>query len=137
TVITLDTLPLTPNGKIDHTALPTPDFTTTSSRQPRTPTEETLAAIFRDVLARDTLGIDDSFFDLGGDSITSIQLVARARTTGLHLTPRDIFQHRTIAQLAENIKEWEEAESDVSGKSLVETDEREAEKLAQLLWMAR
>ncbi|HEY8978208.1 MAG TPA: amino acid adenylation domain-containing protein [Streptomyces sp.] len=104
TVITLDTLPLTPNGKIDHAALPTPDFTTTSSRQPRTPTEETLAAIFRDVLARDSVGIDDSFFDLGGDSITSIQLVARARTTGLHLTPRDIFQHKTIAQLAANAR---------------------------------
>ncbi|HEY8983658.1 MAG TPA: amino acid adenylation domain-containing protein, partial [Streptomyces sp.] len=127
TVITLDTLPLTPNGKIDHTALPTPDFTTTSSRQPRTPTEETLAAIFRDVLALDSVGIDDSFFDLGGDSIVSIQLVARARTVaGLVFTPREVFQHRTVAALAQVAREvGEEPSVAVSDVPLVVLSEEE------------
>ncbi|WP_229822959.1 condensation domain-containing protein, partial [Streptomyces netropsis] len=56
--------------------------------------------LFADVLGLDTIGIDDSFFELGGDSIVSIQLVSRARTAGLVLTPRDVFRHRTVEALA-------------------------------------
>ncbi|MFJ6217448.1 condensation domain-containing protein, partial [Streptomyces sp. NPDC092296] len=108
TYITLDALPLTINGKLDRKALPTPTTHNSNSNSnsnsntqgPRNNREETLCRIFATVLGRDTVGIDDSFFDLGGDSITSIQLVSRARKTGLTLTARDIFEHKTVRQLA-------------------------------------
>ncbi len=69
-------------------------------RAPRTEIEERLAAIWRTVLRRERVGIDDSFFELGGDSILSIQVVARARQAGLDLTPRQLFEQPTIAALA-------------------------------------
>ncbi|MFH8620285.1 FkbM family methyltransferase, partial [Streptomyces sp. NPDC017979] len=101
TLITLPHLPLTPNGKIDRTALPTPHTPTpTNHRQPQTPNEHTLHQLFTHILNLPTISIDDSFFTLGGDSIMSIQLVTRARTAGLILTPHDVFQHKTIAALA-------------------------------------
>ncbi|MBB4226168.1 condensation domain-containing protein, partial [Variovorax guangxiensis] len=66
----------------------------------RTPQEETLATLFTEVLRLPSVGIDDNFFDLGGDSITSILLVSRARKAGLLISPRDVFQHQNIAALA-------------------------------------
>ncbi|MEV0634721.1 amino acid adenylation domain-containing protein [Streptomyces sp. NPDC050619] len=100
-VVLLDRLPLTANGKLDHKALPAPDFApTAASRAPRTPREETLCALFAQVLGVTRVGIDDSFFELGGDSIVSIQLAGRARAAGLAVSPRDIFEHRTPARLA-------------------------------------
>ncbi|WP_141693646.1 non-ribosomal peptide synthetase, partial [Streptomyces sp. PTY087I2] len=99
--VTLDELPLTANGKLDRKALPLPDFNAgATGRGPRDTREEALCALFADVLGLDSVGIDDSFFELGGDSIVSIQLVSRARAAGLVLTPRDIFQHRTVEALA-------------------------------------
>ncbi|MBB3643836.1 condensation domain-containing protein, partial [Variovorax atrisoli] len=71
-----------------------------SIRAPRTPQEEILAALFAEVLRLPQVGIDDSFFDLGGDSITSILLVSRARKAGLVITPRHVFQHQSVAALA-------------------------------------
>ncbi|MDW6064857.1 AMP-binding protein [Streptomyces sp. FXJ1.4098] len=100
-LITLDRLPLTPNGKLDRNALPAPDHTpSTTGRAPRTPREQTLCTLFADVLATPNVSIDDSFFDLGGDSIVSIQLVARARAAGLVFTPRDVFERKTVEALA-------------------------------------
>ncbi|WP_124396555.1 non-ribosomal peptide synthetase, partial [Rhodococcus wratislaviensis] len=99
-LMVLDSLPLTVHGKIDRTALPAPDFTGSGSRPPQTETEELLAGLFEDVLGLDSVGADDSFFSLGGDSILSIQLVARARAAGVILSPRDVFDHRTVAGLA-------------------------------------
>ncbi len=99
--LTLPALPLSPSGKLDRRALPAPEFTAAAtSRAPRTPDETVLCGLFADTLGVDAVGIDDSFFDLGGDSIISIQLAARARKHGLGLTPRDIFTHRTVAALA-------------------------------------
>ncbi|EID14475.1 amino acid adenylation enzyme/thioester reductase family protein,thioester reductase-like protein, partial [Mycobacterium xenopi RIVM700367] len=66
----------------------------------QTPTEEILAGIYAQVLALERVSVDDSFFDLGGDSILSMQVVARARTVGLQLRPRDIFVEQTVARLA-------------------------------------
>ncbi|MGV9696505.1 amino acid adenylation domain-containing protein, partial [Streptomyces sp. NPDC003470] len=102
-VIALDELPLMPNGKLDRKALPAPDYApATRTRAPSTPKEKTFTALFADVLGLDPdrVGVDDGFFALGGDSISSIVLVSRAREHGLDLTPRDIFQHHTAGQLA-------------------------------------
>ncbi|MEV5308947.1 amino acid adenylation domain-containing protein, partial [Streptomyces diastaticus] len=78
TFIPLDTLPLTPNGKIDHRALPTPNPTPgTPYTAPTTPTEHTLTHIWTNVLNTPHIGIHDNFFTLGGDSITSLQVVSR------------------------------------------------------------
>ncbi|MEO3825210.1 amino acid adenylation domain-containing protein [Actinomadura sp. B10D3] len=100
-VVELDALPLTANGKLDRRALPDLDFTAkVSSRAPRTAEEETLAGLFAEVLGLERVGVDDGFFDLGGDSIIAIQLVSRARQAGLVITPRDVFQHQTVEELA-------------------------------------
>ncbi|MEU5647227.1 amino acid adenylation domain-containing protein [Streptomyces milbemycinicus] len=99
--VTLDALPLTGNGKLDRKALPAPDFTARATgRAPVTAQEETLCQVFADVLGLERVGADDSFFDLGGDSIVSIQLVGRARKAGLLITAQDVFTHRTPAALA-------------------------------------
>ncbi|OPF84592.1 non-ribosomal peptide synthetase [Streptomyces antioxidans] len=99
--VTLDALPLTVNGKLDHRALPAPSFGGgQDARAPRTAAEETLCALFAEVLGVERVGVDDSFFELGGDSIISIQLVGRARKEGLRFTPRDVFAHKTVAALA-------------------------------------
>nr|WP_232433680.1 non-ribosomal peptide synthetase [Rhodococcus sp. AW25M09] len=102
-LIVLDELPLTANGKLDRRALPAPDFSAnvTESRLPATEVESILAGLFADVLGLDAVGVDDSFFALGGDSIMSIQLVSRAKAAGLVLAPRDIFERKTVAALAE------------------------------------
>ncbi|MFZ2174496.1 MAG: amino acid adenylation domain-containing protein [Rhodococcus sp. (in: high G+C Gram-positive bacteria)] len=100
-VMVLGALPLGSSGKLDRRALPVPDFASgTEFRAPRTDTERALAAIFADLLGRERVGVDDSFFELGGDSIASIQLVSRARSAGIYFTARDVFERRTVAALA-------------------------------------
>ncbi|MEU9012545.1 amino acid adenylation domain-containing protein [Streptomyces sp. NPDC048479] len=94
-------LPLTPNGKLDTRALPEPQWTAmTGDAKPTTPAEAALAALFAELLDLPSVGVHDSFFELGGDSIVAIQLVSRARAGGLAITPRDVFRHRTVAALA-------------------------------------
>ena len=100
-VVVLDALPLTPNGKLDTRALPAPEYIDTDQyRAPASPIEEVLAGIYAQVLGLERVGADDSFFDLGGDSILSMQVVARARAAGLVCRPRDIFVEQTVAGLA-------------------------------------
>jgi nonribosomal peptide synthetase DhbF len=100
-IVLLEALPLTPIGKLDRKALPAPDFTATASarRAPRTSQEELLCALFAETLGLPRVGIEDNFFALGGDSISSIELVSRARQAGLLITPRDIFQHQSVVAL--------------------------------------
>ncbi|AWS40467.1 non-ribosomal peptide synthetase [Streptosporangium sp. 'caverna'] len=98
-VVMLDALPLTPNGKLDVRQLPAPDFTSRAGRPPATPQETTMAALFADVLGLAAVGVQDRFFDLGGDSIRSIQLVSRARAGGFQITPRDVFHDQTVEAL--------------------------------------
>ncbi len=101
-VMMVDALPLTVNGKLDTRALPAPDYQEVDYyRAPAGPVEETLAGIYAQVLGLERVGVDDSFFELGGDSILSMQVVARARMAGLLCRPRDIFVEQTVARLAE------------------------------------
>ncbi|MFD8789155.1 condensation domain-containing protein, partial [Kitasatospora sp. NPDC059599] len=115
-IVVLDRLPLTINGKLDRAALPAPDFTTiTSNRAPRNDRERVLCELFADVLNLPRVGIDDRFFDLGGDSIVSIQLVSRAREAGLTITPRDVFQHQSAAELATVAKDTTTSQPTIDG----------------------
>ncbi|MGH8920337.1 MAG: condensation domain-containing protein, partial [Actinomycetes bacterium] len=94
----------TPNGKLDRRALPAPQFGTAEAEAdgaPRDEREVAFAALFADVLGLAGVGLQESFFELGGDSILSIQLVSKARRLGLDLSPRDVFEHKTVARLAE------------------------------------
>ncbi len=102
-VMKLDAMPHTPNGKIDMACLPEPQIEQDAGRSfvpPRTAAETTLAAIWSDILGLPQVSIEDGFFELGGDSLMSIQVIARARQEGLAITPRQLFREQTIARLA-------------------------------------
>ncbi|MDQ1831843.1 non-ribosomal peptide synthetase [Massilia scottii] len=104
--IQLDAIPLNANGKPDTRALPLPDSRASSARQhvaPRNDLEATLADIWQNVLKRDRIGIDDDFFELGGDSILSLQIIARANQNGIKITPKQLFAHRSVAQLSAHL----------------------------------
>ena len=103
--VLLDSMPLTENGKIDRKALPAPEDGERLDLggefvAPRTDVEEELSRIWSSVLRLEKIGIHDNFFAIGGDSILSIQIVSRAGAVGIHLSPRQLFQHQTIAELA-------------------------------------
>jgi amino acid adenylation domain-containing protein/non-ribosomal peptide synthase protein (TIGR01720 family) len=107
TFVFLDTLPRKANGKVDRKALPAPAADGTDLENyvaPRNRTEEILAGIWAAVLKRERVGIDHNFFELGGESILSIQIIARANQAGLRLTAKDLFQHQTIAELAQVVE---------------------------------
>jgi amino acid adenylation domain-containing protein/non-ribosomal peptide synthase protein (TIGR01720 family) len=99
-VVSLAELPLSASGKLDRKALPKPVRAATSS-SPGGPVETLLRKLFTEVLGVAEVGDADSFFELGGDSIVAIQLVARARKAGLDLMPKDVFAHKTVVRLAE------------------------------------
>ncbi|AKJ96694.1 peptide synthetase [Pseudomonas chlororaphis] len=101
--ITLDELPLTRNGKVDVQRLPTPQKPAEDSANhvaPRNDVEALLAEIWQDVLKLERVSVHDNFFALGGDSIINLQIIARANQQGLKLTPRQLFENRTIADIA-------------------------------------
>jgi non-ribosomal peptide synthase protein (TIGR01720 family) len=101
--VLLGRLPTLPNGKVDGRALPEPVWIGDRSEvsiAPRTPAEEILAGVWATVLGLERVGVNENFFELGGDSILSIQVVARARQAGLRVTPRQMFQLQTVAELA-------------------------------------
>ncbi|GAB2444441.1 non-ribosomal peptide synthase/polyketide synthase [Streptomyces incanus] len=106
--VPLARIPRTSSGKTDRRALPAPPTQpdpATTYVAPRPGTEETLAAIWADVLRVERVGARDNFFALGGDSILSIQIVSRARRAGLALTTKDVFRHQTVAELALRVTE--------------------------------
>ncbi|AYN30693.1 putative NRPS [Streptomyces albus] len=100
-LVVLDALPLTGANKIDRTALPAPEAPAAGGTAPRTEAEELVAGLFTEVLRIPGVGAHDSFFALGGDSISSLQLVGAARRKGLLLRPRDVFEARTVEALAQ------------------------------------
>jgi amino acid adenylation domain-containing protein/non-ribosomal peptide synthase protein (TIGR01720 family) len=100
----LKVLPLTANGKVDRQALLKPDLSRIEGEEnfvaPRNSVEQKLVQLWTQVLKISEVSIYDNFFELGGDSILSMQIIAKARQAGLQLTPKDIFDHQTIAELA-------------------------------------
>ncbi|MGW0703964.1 non-ribosomal peptide synthetase, partial [Streptomyces sp. NPDC002867] len=130
--VTLSALPLTPNGKVDRAALPAPEEPDAQRPQDSRPgegatddVEAVLAGLFGQVLGRDAVGAGDDFFALGGDSITVIQLVARAREAGLRFTPKQVFTHRTPQGLAAFLHQDEEQPSQASQPADARQPQRE------------
>ncbi|MBT3768676.1 MAG: hypothetical protein HOF85_02280, partial [Acidiferrobacteraceae bacterium] len=100
--VVLEGLPLTPNGKLDTRALPMPEIVSGQIyRAPRSASEVLLCKLYEELTGARQVGLDDGFFALGGDSITSIRLVSRARQAGLGFSVRDVFAHPTVAALAQ------------------------------------
>jgi mycobactin peptide synthetase MbtE len=100
-ITVLDAMPKTESGKLNRPGLPKPAVSTTGrSEPPRTETESAIAEVFADVLSISEIGRFDDFFALGGDSILSVQLAARARGAGLAVSPRMVFENPTVQQLA-------------------------------------
>jgi len=107
-IVYVDRFPLTTNGKIDRKTLPAPDDTTRARasvayQPPRGDVEVALAQIWSRALKIERVGRDEDFFELGGDSILSIQIVSQARRAGIRITPRDLFERRTIERLAATV----------------------------------
>lgn len=100
--LVIDEVPITTHGKIDRRALPEPHIeSATVFREPQTPTERRLAGLFGELLGRDRVGADDSFFDLGGHSLLATKLVAAVRSTcGVDIGVREVFELATVAHLA-------------------------------------
>ncbi|WLI79036.1 amino acid adenylation domain-containing protein [Kosakonia sp. H02] len=103
-IVLLAAIPVTPNGKIDRRALPAPSFTPVSHSEPTNAQEQLLCTLFAELLNVPQVDSQASFFEMGGDSITAIQLVARARQAGWVITPREVFEHKTVSGLAKVMK---------------------------------
>jgi non-ribosomal peptide synthase protein (TIGR01720 family) len=117
-LMVLPALPLMPNGKVDRAVLPEPELVRTDPVAPRSSAEATLLSVWRRVLKRDDIGVSDNFFALGGDSILSLQVIARAREAGLKLTPKQLFEHPTIATsaaVAQPVGAGSEAAQEIAG----------------------
>jgi amino acid adenylation domain-containing protein/non-ribosomal peptide synthase protein (TIGR01720 family) len=102
--VTLEELPLTSSGKVDRRALPEPEATRVETGveyvAPRTPMEETLVDIWARLLGVEQISIHDNFFEIGGDSIVAIQMIARAKQADIHFSPKLLFQYPTIDGIA-------------------------------------
>lgn len=102
--VLLPKLPRLPNGKTNRRALPTPEGLDMKVKRPaRNKLEKQLCDLICEVLAITEIGIDDGFFEMGGDSISVVKLVSRARRENIHLTPRQIFNTTCVANLAKEL----------------------------------
>ncbi|MCM6775416.1 amino acid adenylation domain-containing protein [Nocardia sp. CDC159] len=100
-ITALESIPLTPVGKLDRAALPQPRLMATAAREPESEAERLVATVMAELVGADGVGADDSFFDVGGNSLLATQLVARlAAATGVRLEVRTVFAAPTVAELA-------------------------------------
>ncbi|MBL7964596.1 MAG: amino acid adenylation domain-containing protein [Flavobacteriales bacterium] len=102
-LVVLPTLPLNPNGKVDRRALPAPKRRTAAmgpQQRPATPLEKALARVWSEILGVEDIGVEDNFFQLGGNSLLSIRLVARLEATGIQLPIVKLYQHPTLRDCA-------------------------------------
>lgn len=115
--VVVDDIPITAHGKIDRAALPDPQpIESTPYREPQTDTEHLVAQLFAQLLSRDKVGADDSFFDLGGHSLLATKLVAAIRARcGVEIGIREIFEASTVARLAAAIDTAPAAQGDEAG----------------------
>jgi len=103
-LVALEALPLNANGKVDRRSLPVPDAveeTADGHVAPRTVTEERIAEVWAQVLGLERVGVEDGFFEIGGHSIRAVALVGALRSAGYDVGVRDVFEHRTVAELGE------------------------------------
>ncbi|MEC4817968.1 MAG: amino acid adenylation domain-containing protein, partial [Scytonema sp. PMC 1069.18] len=100
----LDTIPLTAQGKVDRKALPVPDWSHSAARQslvlPQSPVEKIICQVWEQVLGIDAVGVEDNYFELGGDSIMALKVVTEMRRCGWEVKVKDIFEQQTLKQLA-------------------------------------
>ncbi|PAU61540.1 hypothetical protein BZL41_13880, partial [Pseudomonas sp. PIC25] len=113
-IVQLPALPLSSNGKIDRKALPKPQVEgqARTQRAPSNATEEVLCRLLGELLGVKQPSVDDNFFALGGDSILGLQFIAQARAQGIGLTPRQLFQQRTLADLARVASQVEQCQAE-------------------------
>ncbi|WP_174189681.1 non-ribosomal peptide synthetase, partial [Nocardia barduliensis] len=106
-IVVIDAVPLTVNGKVDYRALPEPVFDSAAAYvAPRTVLEESIADVFAEVLGIDRVGVLDSFFELGGNSITATSAAVRvAEVTRCDVSVRDLFLKQTVAELAAQLED--------------------------------
>ncbi|BBY01679.1 non-ribosomal peptide synthetase [Mycobacterium seoulense] len=121
--VALDEIPITAHGKIDRAALPQPQIGAAAEyRDPTTRTERRIAALFSALLGHDRVGVDDSFFDLGGHSLVATKLVTAIRSEcGVELSIRDVFELATVALLAERVDQLSSGELRQSRPKLIAT----------------
>ncbi|WTL59449.1 amino acid adenylation domain-containing protein [Nocardia sp. NBC_01499] len=115
-IVALDALPLTPNGKLDQKALPAPEFVSARAfRAPTSPVEQAIAEVFADLLGAESVGLDDDFFTLGGNSLLAAQAVGRLRAaTGATVSVQWFFTDATVAGLAARIDTPAAGETDLN-----------------------
>ncbi|ASW55467.1 non-ribosomal peptide synthetase [Plantactinospora sp. KBS50] len=133
----LDALPLAATGKVDKARLPDPAPAAPATEAPAGPVERTLAGIVAGVLGRDpdTIGRHDGFFALGGDSILAIQLASRARSAGLLIAPRQVFEQQSVAELARVAEPVGAAGTDPAGPAGPATAAGDAPETPIIAWL--
>lgn len=121
--VVLDEIPITTHGKIDRDALPQPEIASAAEyREPSTASERTVAGLFTQLLGHDPVGVDDSFFDLGGHSLVATKLVAAIRSEcGVELGIRDVFELVTVGRLAERVDQLQSGADTFKRPKLVKT----------------
>ncbi len=130
--VVLEEIPITAHGKIDRAALPEPQIATAAEyRDPATVTERRIAALFSELLGHDRVGVDDSFFDLGGHSLVATKLVTAIRSEcGVELGIRDIFELATVGRLAERVDQLRSGQVTQSRPRLIATAHDEPQPLS-------
>jgi amino acid adenylation domain-containing protein len=125
-MVELERLPLTAHGKLDRTALPTPDHRATGVpfAEPKTDVERLLAEVWQEVLGISRAGRNDNFFHLGGDSLRSIEVRARARKRGLDVPLQEIFRRQTLRALAAVVGRSPDAPQPLAPFALVDSQDR-------------